>query len=162
VSQEEEEEEAEVAASTSTEIDEFAEKFEEEFSLVASLSSNKQIAELEDSGAWFVDSGSSRHMTGMRSVFLSVSETGSDCHVKSGARTRHAVKGVGCVRFQLESGGSLEVDEVMFVPELKVNLLSVSALEDKGYAVMFEDGQVLIRSEGATLDAAVRLGIRRV
>jgi hypothetical protein len=73
----------------------------------------------------------------------------------------HAVKGVGCVRFQLESGGSLEVDEVMYVPELRVNLLSVSALEDKGYAVMFKDGQVLIRSEGASLDATVRLGIRK-
>jgi hypothetical protein len=34
-------------------------------------------------------------------------------------------------------------------------------LEDMGYAVMFEDGQVLIHSEGAdTQDAAVRLGIR--
>jgi hypothetical protein len=56
--------------------------------------------------------------------------------------------------------GSLEVDEVMFVTELKVNLLSVSALEDMGYAVMFKDGHVLIQSEGATLDATVRLGIR--
>jgi hypothetical protein len=56
---------------------------------------------------------------------------------------------------------SLEVDEVMYVPELKVNFLSISSLEDTGYAVMFEDGQVLIRSEGAdTQDAAVRLGIR--
>jgi hypothetical protein len=54
------------------------------------------------------------------------------------------VKGVGCVRFQLESGGSLEVDEVMYVPELRVNFLSMSTLEDKGYAVMFEDGKVLI------------------
>jgi hypothetical protein len=72
----------------------------------------------------------------------------------------HAMKGVGCVRFQLELGGSLEVAEVLFVPKLKVNLLSVSALQDMGYAVMFEDGQVLIRSEGATLDAAMRLGIR--
>jgi hypothetical protein len=62
-------------------------------------------------------------MTRMRSVFLSVSETGSDCHVKSGVCTRHAVKGVGCVRFQLESRVSLEVDEVMYVPELRVNLL---------------------------------------
>jgi hypothetical protein len=52
------------------------------------------------------------------------------------------------------------VDEVMFVPKLNVNLLSISTLEDMGYAVMFEDGQVLIRVEGATLDAAVRLGIR--
>jgi hypothetical protein len=73
--------------------------------------------------------------------------------------TMHAVKGVGCVRFQLESGVSLEVAGVMYVPGLK--LLSVSALEDMGYAVMFEDGQVLIRSEGAdTQDATVRLGIR--
>jgi hypothetical protein len=61
----------------------------------------------------------------------------------------HAVKGVGCVRFQLESGGSQEVAEVLFVPELKVNLLSISALEDMGYAVIFVDGQVLICSKGA-------------
>jgi hypothetical protein len=38
-----------------------------------------------------------------------------------------------------------------FVPELKVNLLSVSTLEDMGYAVMFEDGQVLIRFRGSNL-----------
>jgi hypothetical protein len=83
------------------------------------------------------------------------------CHVKSGVHTMHAVKGVGCVRFQLESGVSLEVDEVMYVPELRVNLLSVSALEDMGYTVMFVDGQVLLCAEGVALDAAVRLGIRQ-
>ena len=71
------------------------------------------------------------------------------------------MKGVGCVRFQLELGGSLEVVEVLFVPELKVNLLSISNLEDMGYAFMFVDGQVLIRSEGATLDVTVRLGIKK-
>jgi hypothetical protein len=142
-------------------MDAFAEKFEDEFSLVATLSSSCRLVEFEDSGAWFVDSGSSRHMTGMRSVFLSVSETGSNCHVKNGVRTRHVVKGVGCVRFQLESRVSLEVDEVMYVLEMKVNLLSISALEDMGYDVMFVDGHVLIRAEGAALDAAVRLGIRQ-
>jgi hypothetical protein len=50
-------EEAEVAATTSTEMDVFVEKFEDGFSLVASLSSNS-VAELEDSGVWFVDNGS--------------------------------------------------------------------------------------------------------
>jgi hypothetical protein len=65
-------------------MDAFAEKFEDEFSLVASLSSSSRLAELEDSGAWFMDSGSSRHMRN-EVVFLSVSETGSDLHVKSGA-----------------------------------------------------------------------------
>jgi hypothetical protein len=60
--------------------------------------------------------------------------------VKSGVCTRYAVKGVGCVRFQLEPGVSLEVDEVMYVPELKVNFLSISTLKDMGYEVMFVDG----------------------
>ena len=32
---------------------------------------------------------------------------------------------------QLESGGYLEVGDVLFVPELKRNLVSVSALEDE-------------------------------
>jgi hypothetical protein len=58
-----------MAASTSTEIDKFAEKFEEEFSLIASLSSNNRLAELEDSGAWFVDNGSSRHMMALAQIF---------------------------------------------------------------------------------------------
>jgi hypothetical protein len=93
--------ESEVAATTSTEMDAFAEKFKDEFSLVATLSSSSRLAEFEDSRAWFVDSGSSRQMTGMRSVFLSVLETDSDCHVKNGVRTRHAVKRVGCVIFHL-------------------------------------------------------------
>jgi hypothetical protein len=154
--------ESKVAATTSTEMDAFVEKFEDGFSLIATLSSNSRLAEFEDSGAWFVDSGSSRHMTEMRLVFLSVSKTGSNCHVKNGARTRHAVKGVGCVRFQLESGVSLEVDEVMYVPELKVNLLSISALEHMGYDLMFDDGHVLIRAEGAALDAVERLGTGKV
>jgi len=39
---------------------------------VSFLSSNS-FAEFEDIGAWFVDSGSSRHITRMRSMFLSVS-----------------------------------------------------------------------------------------
>jgi hypothetical protein len=46
-------------------------------------------------------------------------------------------------------GSSLEVAKVVFVLELKLNLLSVSALEDMRYAVMFENGQLLIRSEAA-------------
>lgn len=48
----------------------------------------------------------------------------------------------------------------MHVLELKVNLLLVATLDDKGYAVMFRDGQVLIHSERTTQDATVRLGSR--
>jgi hypothetical protein len=44
-------EESEVATTTSTEMDAFAEKFEDKFSLVVTLSSSCRLAEFEDSGA---------------------------------------------------------------------------------------------------------------
>jgi hypothetical protein len=118
-------------------------------------------AKFGDIGAWVVDSGASRHMTGMRWMFLSVSKTDSNCHVDCRTSTIHAVKGVGRVRFQLESRGSLEVAEVLFVLELKVSLLSISALEDERYGVMFQHGHVHIYPEGATQDAPALLGVRQ-
>jgi len=48
---------------------------------------------------------------------------------------------------------------VMYVVELRVNLLFVSTLADMGYTVMFMDRQVLLCAEGAALDATMRLGI---
>jgi hypothetical protein len=74
----------------------------------------------------------SSHMTRMRSMFFGVSEIDSDLHVVCGVNTMHTVKGLGIVDFQLESGGSLKVAEVLHVPELKLNLLSVSFFEDGG------------------------------
>jgi hypothetical protein len=46
------------------------------------------------------------------------------------------------------------VVDVLYVPELQKSFLSVSAMEDKGYTITFEDGQVLIRSRGSSLDSA--------
>ena len=96
-------------------------------------------AEIGDIGAWIVDSVSFRHMTGMRSMFLSVLQTDSNCHVDCGTSTMHAVKGVRCVRFQLESRGSLEMEKVS---ELKVSLLLVSTFQNEGYRVVYQKGQV--------------------
>ena len=67
--------------------------------------------------------------------------------VNEGGMAR-AVRGVGRVRFQLEYGRFLELDGVLFVPRLRVNLLSVSALEDVGYCTLFKRERVFIYREG--------------
>jgi hypothetical protein len=67
--------------------------------------------------------------------------------VNEGGMVR-VVRGVGSVRFQLEFGGLLELDGVLFVPELRVNLLSVSAFEDVGYCVLFKREHVFIYRQG--------------
>jgi hypothetical protein len=45
----------------------------------------------------------------------------------------------------------LEVDGVMFVPRFRVNLLSLSALEDVGYCTFFKRGHVFIYKEGVDM-----------
>ena len=57
--------------STSTEIAEFAERHEREFSLMTGPLGSGCLV-FEDIEVWFVDSGSSRHRTRMRLVFLSL------------------------------------------------------------------------------------------
>jgi hypothetical protein len=115
----------------------------------------------EDIEEWFVDSGSSRHMTGMRSVFLTFSEIDTDCYVGSGTNTRKAIRGYGYVRFQLRSGGFLGIENMLYVPDLKVNLLSVVSFEDDGYIVTFKDGQVLVHSREVSPDTTIVLGVCR-
>jgi hypothetical protein len=73
--------------------------------------------------------------------------------VELGTNVKCGVEGVGTVKFQLESGGSLEVTDVLY-------FLSVSTMEDKVYAISFEDGRVLIRPKGSDINSASVLGVK--
>ena len=48
--------------------------------------------------------------------------------------------------------------DVLYVPGLKKNLLSISALEKKGFRVAFIDGEVLMWAKGETLNEAIIIG----
>ena len=49
----------------------------------------------------------------------------------------------------------MKMKEVLYVPVLRKNLLSISSLDKKGYRVSFIDGQVLMWSKGKTLEDGV-------
>ena len=48
--------------------------------------------------------------------------------------------------------------QVLFVPGLKKNLLSISALDAKGIWVAFIDGQIIMWPKGNTIDDAIVIG----
>jgi hypothetical protein len=50
--------------------------------------------------------------------------------------------------------------EVIYVPGLKKNLVSVSAIEERGYEVLFHDGQVLLFPKGSSITSAKVIGTR--
>jgi hypothetical protein len=78
--------------------------------------------------------------------------------VQLGDNAKYAVKGVGTTSFQLKSGKPLKMSEVLYVPGLKKNLLSISAMEDRGYVVAFIDGKVLSWPKSLSLDSTEVIG----
>jgi hypothetical protein len=53
------------------------------------------------------------------------------------------------------------IEHMLYVLDLKVNLLSVENFEDEGYGVTFQNGQVLVYSREATQDTKIVVGFRK-
>jgi hypothetical protein len=142
-----------MAASASTEVDEFAARFEDEFSLIACLSSSVSLV------VWYVDSGASSHMTGMQEYFSSLQEEEMDLMIKMGNNAKCRATGHGAMTFQREYGKPLMVRDVLYVSGMKKNLISILALKDTGYVVSFQDGRVYIRPKDSR--TAKVIGVKR-
>jgi hypothetical protein len=135
-------------------VEEFSTKFDKEFSLVVCLSTRTTHSDM-----WYIDSGASHHMTGVREHLTDLTQIG-DVEVVLG--DDRVVKEVGCgtVSFQRESLPPMSLIEVLYVPGLKKNLVSVSAIEERGYEVLFFDGQVLLFPKGSSIILAKVIGTR--
>ena len=71
---------------------------------------------------------------------------------------QYPIKGSGESSYQLDSGNSIKMKDVLFVPGLNKKVLSISALDEKGLRVAFVDGQVLVWTKGKSFDDAVVIG----
>ena len=71
-----------------------------------------------------------------------------------GDEATYLIQGIGSSSFQLDSGTNLKITEILYVPDIKKNLLSVSALEDKGFKVTFMEGKALLWHKDSDLSSA--------
>jgi hypothetical protein len=100
-----------------------------------------------------VDSGASHDMIGPQKSLTKLSEKNSRLQVELRDNAKYAVKGVGTASFQLNSRNPLNMSEVLYVPGLKKNLLSISYMEERGYSMEFIDGKVLTWPKGSSIDS---------
>jgi hypothetical protein len=107
---------------------------------------------------WLIDSGASKHMKGQRNILSCISENKFSQKVTLGDDYQYPIKGVGESNHKLNSGNSLKMKDVLYVPGLKKNLLSISALEKKGFRVAFIEGEVLMWAKGETLNEVIIIG----
>jgi hypothetical protein len=109
---------------------------------------------------WLIDSGASRHMTGYKENLTELVEKDSRLHVVLGDNARYDVKGTGTTSLQLDTSIPLHLSDVLFVPGMRRNLVSISALEDKSYKVAFSDGKVLAWHKNSSMDSTNVIGVR--
>ena len=126
-----------------------------EYSLISTLTSTVT----HGNDTWLVDSGASKHMTGFKEHLTTLLAKESSQKVKLGDDYQYPIKGVGEASYKLESRALLKMKDVLYVPGLKKNLLSISGLEKKGFRVAFMDGQVLMWPRGRTINDVVVIGV---
>ncbi|XP_035838154.1 uncharacterized protein LOC118485802 [Helianthus annuus] len=97
---------------------------------------------------WHVDSGCSRHMTGLKELLKNFRFIDGDFVSFAGDEKGGKIIGVGDVVSE-----ALTLENVNYVPELCYNLMSVSQVCDKGISVLFNDMECLFLKPGYVVPA---------
>eukprot|EP00253_Pinus_taeda_P025439 PITA_25439 len=113
-----------------------ASKLEEEVACLASSASSE---------VWYIDSGASWHMTGILECFSDYQEERMSFQITMGNKAKCIPLGRGTIVFQTEAGKRLRATNVLHVPRLEMNLLSISQLQNKGYDVFFIKEKVYVK-----------------
>jgi len=83
-------------------------------------------------------------MTGDRELFSELEEKYLKMHIEMGDDDNYSVTGVATIIFQREHVAPLTLKNVIHVPRLTKNLVSVAMLEDRGYDVIFTKGKAFL------------------
>ena len=99
-------------------------------------------------------------MTGAQEMFSELSQEGIDVEVVLGDDTFVRAVGRETITFQRESMSPMTLRDVLFVPGMKKNLISVSMIEDKGLGVYFLDVHVCVFPKTTGPSASYTIGVR--
>ena len=92
---------------------------------------------------WTVDSGATEHIARDRGAFVEYRRLPSGSRwLYVGNNASIEVKGIGTCKLQLRCGQTLFLYDVLYVPEIRRNLVSVISLLKFGFDVNFHDGSV--------------------
>ena len=94
-------------------------------------------AEMDDSDAWFVDSGASVHMTCNKNWYANFKETQNGAIIYLGDDCAHQIKGYGDIPMTLSNGTVHHIRNVVYVPGIKKQLISMSTITDHNLKVEF-------------------------
>jgi len=102
-------------------------------------------AEIDDVNAWYVDSGASIHMTCNRDWYQTFKETSNGSNIYLGDDRAYQIKGHGDILVTLPNGSDRLIQNVVYVPGIKKNLISVSTITDQNLKVEFFKSHCIVK-----------------
>lgn len=112
----------------------FAEKKEVE-TLLMVVQENQE----PESDVWYLDTGYSNHMCGSKSSFSYLNE-GFHSTVSFDDCSTMKLIGKGDIEIRTKNGFVETISNVLYVPDLRSNLLSAGQLQEKGYVITIQNG----------------------
>lgn len=110
---------------------------------------------------WIVDSGCTKHMTGIIEIFTNMKPHRCTVVVANGEEIEaHAI---GEIFLKIDEEYSLHLKNVLWVPDLNESLISVRQLTEEGYTLEFTKNETVLKSErGSFKLASKQMGQYRI
>ncbi|KAF1318037.1 Integrase catalytic core protein, partial [Globisporangium splendens] len=106
-----------------------AERTEHRYAFAAAMGLDKSV--------WLVDSGASSHMTSRREKFVKLTTLKTPIQIVIADGTKIDAVGIGEACLKMEDDIEITLSNVLYIPALDGNLLSVSKLAEKGVRAEF-------------------------
>jgi len=110
---------------------------------------------------WYLDTGCSNHMSGSKSCFSYLNE-GFRSKVSFGDCSTVDAMEKGDIKIKAKNGFEEIISNVLYVPALKSNLLSVGQLQEKGYFILIRKGVCEISSPTRGAIVVVKMNSNRL
>ena len=95
---------------------------------------------------WYLDTGASSHMTGIKSIFHSINKD-ETWNVNFGDGSSIKYEGHGTIIVIYKNDEEIELQGVLYLPKLKRNILCLGKLDDQGCKTSLSGGYLTIRDK---------------
>ena len=109
----------------------------------------------DKSKLWYIDSGATKHMTSERDLMVNYVQYPQPSEICLGDNRMIKALGEGEVSLDFYDGSNvltMGLFNVLYVPEIAKNLVSVSAMVGKGYEVLFENDKCYVTKNNKTMN----------
>ena len=96
---------------------------------------------------WWIDTGATRYVCSNKDLFTTFEPIDGE-KVFMGNSATSSIEGQGKVLLKMTSGKELTLNNVLYVPEIRKNLVSGSLLNKHGFRMVFESDKVTLSKSG--------------